>query len=119
MHKVMIIEDDPTMLDLLTTLLQIEGFEVVRMGEPQSIIQDISREMPVLILLDVHLENELSGFDVLADIKQNPPLENIKIVMSSGLDFSHRCKEVGADAFVLKPYMPDELINIINQQINE
>jgi DNA-binding response OmpR family regulator len=118
MQKVMIIEDDQTMKSLLITLLEIEGFEVTGVEDFTKII-DIAKEVsPDVILMDVHLKNEfgqeINGLEILQKLKQNSSTKDIKVIMASGLDLKHKSIEFGAKAFLLKPYMPDELINHIN-----
>jgi DNA-binding response OmpR family regulator len=121
MSKVLLIEDDKTMLDLLETLLEMEGFEVAILQECDSIISTIKDEEPDLILMDVILhqsgEEDVSGFDLLHQIRQNGELKDTRVLMSSGIDFTYRCHIEGADGFILKPYMPDDLIERIKQTL--
>lgn len=113
----MLVEDDPTMLSLLNTLLKIEGFEVVNLTELDTPIDLIKREMPDLVLIDVHLKH-YNGFDLLNQIRNDERTRLIPVVMSSGMDFTQKAEVKGANAFILKPYMPDELIQIIHHQIS-
>ncbi len=119
MHRIVLVEDDPTMLSLLQTLLQMEGYEVIK--NPKETIEDILElfraEKPELALIDVHLRNA-SGFDVLRGVKQAPELKDTRVLMSSGMDFSAECLAQGADGFILKPYMPDELIRKIHEMVS-
>ena len=69
----------------------------------------LHREQPALILLDVHLR-QFNGFDLLYCLRQDADVKDIRVVMSSGSDFSDRCLAEGADGFILKPYMPEDLI---------
>lgn len=117
MPKVMLIDDDENMLSLLDTLLALEGYEVSKLGGDQSLegpeIQyAIGREEPDLLMMDVHLNqvNGLDGFDLLRKLRRAPDLAGMKILISSGMDFSDKCIREGADGFVLKPYMPEELL---------
>lgn len=118
MRKLMLIEDDETMLSLLRTLLQFEGFEVVVLNNEKNldeIIRTIRREKPEVILLDVYLRHH-NGFDLIDKIRQDPQLKDTRVLMSSGTDFRMQCIRRGADGFLLKPYMPDELINMIKEK---
>jgi DNA-binding response OmpR family regulator len=121
MAKVMLVEDEPTMLSLLRTLLQIEGFEVAQLERDDSldgIIDSIRREKPAAILLDVNLR-QVNGFDVLQRLRSDAELKPIRVVMSSGMDYQMRCAQEGADDFILKPYMPEELIKKIHNVTRE
>lgn len=117
MPKVMLIDDDKNMLSLLDTLLALEGYDVSKLGgdlslEGQEIRYAIRREKPDLLMMDVHLNqvNGLDGFDLLRQLRRDSDLAEMKILISSGMDFSDKCIREGADGFVLKPYMPEELL---------
>jgi CheY-like chemotaxis protein len=118
MSKVMLIEDDQTMLSLLTTLLELEGFSVsiFSTNNTEDISQVLSRDNPDLILLDVHLR-KASGFDILKRLRGDGNQNHLKIVMTSGTDLKSQCISKGADAFLLKPYMPAELVQLIHQNL--
>jgi CheY-like chemotaxis protein len=120
MPKVMVIEDDTNMYSLLQMLLEFEGFEVVLWdgGEDiQQIIEEICLEKPDLILLDVHLRH-MNGFEVLQKIKSDAELREVKTLVASGVDMTKRSKQEGADGFILKPFMPDELISEIQKTLD-
>lgn len=117
MHKILLIEDDMTMISLLRTLLQYEGFTVAHLRNDatlDSALDTIRMEKPDLILLDIHLR-EINGFDLLHAIQQNPDITQTRVIMSSGMDFSQRCLSAGAHAFILKPYLPDDLMKTIHK----
>jgi CheY-like chemotaxis protein len=118
MKKIMLVEDDATMLGLLHILLEMEGFSVVNLQDdnPDQFIQGIRQEQPVLILMDVHLR-QMNGFDLLRKIKEEPEFKEMKVLMSSGIDFQDECEQAGADGFILKPYMPDQLIQRIHSLV--
>ena len=105
MPKIMLIEDDPTMLSLLKTLLQLEKFETVTLGEQENALDAIYRDRPDAILLDVHLAQG-NGVDLLREIRSDPSLHNIYVIMQSGMNLATECTAAGADNFLLKPYMP-------------
>lgn len=115
MPKVMLIEDDETMLSLLDTLLQIEGFTVVKLDGKAGIehmMETLRNEQPSLLLLDVYL-HEFSGLELVRQIRQDRSLDGIRVLMSSGMALREECLNAGADEFILKPYMPDDLIHSI------
>jgi DNA-binding response OmpR family regulator len=117
--KVMLIEDDHTMMMLLTTLMRFEGFEIAVLKNDESldiVMDDIRQEMPDVILLDVHL-GRINGLDLLSAIRQDDKTHRIGVIMSSGMDVNQRCTELGANAFILKPFMPEDLTQKIRQVI--
>lgn len=109
--KVMLVDDDRTMRTILRTLLELENYHVaVWDGLPGSdIIAQIRQEKPDIVLLDVHLR-EIDGLDILRGIRGDQELSDTPILMTSGMDVQDRCIDAGANGFLLKPYMPDDLI---------
>lgn len=115
--KVLLIEDDTTMLTLLQTLLEFEGYIASQMeGEDNldAIVEAIRKEKPSLILLDVHL-TQVNGFELYHQIKNDDELHDIRVIITSGMDFCERCQEEGVDGFLQKPFMPEELIQKIRE----
>jgi DNA-binding response OmpR family regulator len=118
-YKILLIEDDATMLKLLQTYLQFEGFEVIMPGKDDDLAQtmeSIRQELPAVVLLDVYM-HKFNGIDLLCVIRQDEVTKNIGVIVSSGADFGERCVEEGADSFILKPFMPEELIKSIHMVI--
>ena len=115
--KVMLIEDDRTMRAILKTLLELEKFTVSSWsGQPgEDILTLVSAEKPDVLLLDVHLRN-INGFDILRDLRANAELAPIHVLMTSGMDLKDQCLASGAEGFLLKPYMPDDLIQMLRAQ---
>lgn len=115
MPKVMLIEDDPTMRSLLSTLLDMEGYHVIvpDVESLDGIFKILQKKKPDLVLLDVNLRDG-TGFDLLQCINLDGDLNRTKILMSSGSDYSDECSKAGADGFLLKPYMPDDLIQLMH-----
>jgi DNA-binding response OmpR family regulator len=116
MLKVMVIENDPKMLSLLTTLLNLEGFAVKSPANHsiEELINAMVDERPEIALVDVNL-NTGSGLDLVRAIRQNPEIKDTCVLMSSGLSLKKECTQAGADGFIMKPYMPDELIKQIHK----
>jgi DNA-binding response OmpR family regulator len=114
--KVLLAEDDITMVSLLTTLLKMEGFHVVALHADEDIPAAVRREFPDVLLMDVHLLNQ-SGLDILEELRKSEDTSRTRVVMSSGSNVRDECINRGANGFLLKPYMPDELITILKQTI--
>ena len=86
MAKVMLVEDDLTMVSLLRTFLEIEGFEVATFSPGEDILGAIEKNDPDIILLDVHLKNigdvDIDGFELLAQIREDNQLKDKKIIIN-------------------------------------
>jgi len=116
--KILIIDDDRTMVYLLKTLLEMDGFEVAEAKNWDAILETVSIEKPDIVLMDYFLPN-MDGLDIISQIRATPELAETRIVMSSGMDVSDQCIAVGADAFLQKPYDPEELVEILKKDIGE
>ena len=116
--KIILCDDDPTMRSLLETLLGMEGYNAVSFIEStdEKFINFLLIEKPRAVLLDVHLTYS-SGIDLLVKIKQEDQLKDMFVLMTSGMDLKKECMEKGADGFLLKPYMPDDLISWLHSII--
>jgi DNA-binding response OmpR family regulator len=114
MTKVLLAEDDPTMLALLKTLLSMEGFQVAALEAEEDILSAMQREQPDVLLLDVHLSKQ-NGLEVLKKIRQDITLKKAPVVMTSGTDLTDECMNCGANDFLLKPYMPDDLVSMLKR----
>ena len=118
MKKILLAEDDPTMVSLLKMLLGLEGYLAVNItAENQDIIRLTRDEQPDLILLDVHL-GEQNGLDVVRELRKIKDIKRIKVIMTSGMNLKDDCQKAGADDFVMKPYMPDELLKKIRDSLS-
>jgi CheY-like chemotaxis protein len=110
MSKILLADDDRTIISLLKTLLSMEGFQVVVLaGKGSDLIEAVRREMPAIVLMDIFLGEE-NGIDFVRKLRQMPDLESTKVIMTSGMDLREECLAAGANDFLLKPYMPEELV---------
>jgi CheY-like chemotaxis protein len=118
MAKVLLAEDDASMLYLLKTLLTMEGYEVAVLDVHGDFVAGVRAEDPDVMLMDVHLAGK-SGIAMLQELRSQEDLKHTVIIMSSGMNLAHESRDAGATAFLLKPYMPDDLIRMIRQYTPE
>lgn len=109
--KVVLIEDDETMRTLLGELLRMEGYQVVSLGsiEPEdTVLSQLIEQEPDLVFVDVNVH----GRDTFTFVqKLRSKREAIRVLMSSGMPLEFESIKVGADGFLMKPFMPDELLS--------
>ena len=115
MNRVFLAEDDPTMVKLLETLLKLEGFEVVSIDLSTGDLLSLLREdIPQALVLDVNLPNQ-NGMDIVREMRKEEIFNDTNVVMASGMSLKYECLASGANDFLQKPYMPDELILILRK----
>jgi len=112
MPKILLAEDDETMVSLLKTLLTMEGFDVVGLDPNADVPAAVERENPAALFMDVHLGGQ-SGMEILEAIRKNSEMADVRVIMTSGSDTREECIRRGANAFLLKPFMPDDLLNLL------
>ncbi len=114
MTKIMLVEDDHTMRSLLKTLLEMEGFEVIfGPGQATALLEDLHKHKPDLLVMDVHLAGGINGIDLLDSIRQDNELKHTRVVMTSGMNYDEAALAAGADGFLQKPYMVDDLLRLL------
>ena len=116
MAKIMVAEDDQTMVTLLTTLLKMDGFDVIALDADEDVPTAVERDRPDLLLLDVHLSNQ-NGLEILDRLNRTKKGAGMHVVMISGLNVREECLRHGANDFLLKPFMPDDLITVLRKNI--
>jgi len=117
MPKIMVADDDMTMVSLLKTLLSMEGYQVIIADVNEDIPMAVQRDMPDALLLDVYLPSA-NGLDVLDRLRSDAETKKLPVVMASGLNLRDECLDHGANDFLLKPYMPDDLLRILKAQVS-
>ena len=117
MAKIMVAEDDQTMVTLLTTLLTMDGFDVIALDADEDVPAAVERDCPDVLLLDVHLSTQ-NGFEILDAIRSSNKRPRLHVVMISGLNVKEECMLHGANDFLLKPFMPDDLIKMLRKNIH-
>ena len=118
MFRIMLAEDDLTMVTLLKTLLGMEGYQVIALSvEDDDVFEAVCKDRPDVLLLDVHLPR-INGLDVLDQVRGDEKTRDLRVVMTSGLNLELECKNHGANDFLLKPYMPDDLLKILERNLS-
>jgi twitching motility two-component system response regulator PilH len=110
-RHVLVVDDSPTDRQLLTTLLQRQGYEVTTAVDGEDALEKATAEHPPLIVLDIILP-KMNGYQVLRQLKTAPETRNIKVILvSSKNQESDRFwgLKQGADDYIAKPY-PDEAL---------
>lgn len=117
MATILVIEDDPSFLDLLRLHLLSANHSVNAAENPEQGLHSLLENPPDLILLDLDLPY-LSGFEVLEALRGDPASHNIPVIIVTARsdDETHsRCKRTGVDGFLTKPLRSDRLIDVVGK----
>ncbi|WP_169569719.1 phosphate regulon transcriptional regulator PhoB [Sneathiella limimaris] len=110
--NVLIVEDEPSMVELLRYNLESEGFEVTSASDGEEAILSIEEQKPDLVLLDWMLP-KLSGIEICRRLRRDQEFRNLPIIMiTARAEETDRIRglDVGADDYVSKPFSPAELL---------
>ncbi len=116
--KILIIEDEKFLRNLVKRKLSVEGFVVVESIDGEEGLKKVKEEKPDLILLDLVLP-EIDGFEVLTRIKKDPSTSLIPVVILSNLGQKEEIQKglaLGAVDFLVKAYFtPDQILEKIKR----
>ena len=118
--KILVTEDSPTILGILKSVLGEEGYEVVGAADGQQALDLVRNEKPDLIILDLMLP-KIDGNKVCRMLKFDEKFKSIPIIMLTARakdDDEKLGKEVGADAYLKKPFQPEEVIDQIKKLLH-
>ena len=112
---ILLVEDSDVLRQGLKSLLEQEDYKVIAGGNGVEALEKMEETTPDLILADI-LMPEMDGFELLAQIKKSYP-EKTCIIMSQTHSHEKRAEELGADAFLAKPFYVDEIFEIVQRYV--
>ncbi len=110
---VLVIDDDPVARDLITRTLAREGLRVISAADGAAGIAAARRETPDLITLDVMMP-DLDGWAVLGELKADPELQDIPVIMLTMVDDKQRGLTLGAAEYLTKPVDRERLVQVVS-----
>ena len=111
-EKILIVDDDPDIRDVLRITLEAEGYQVLEAGDGEEALQVIRQSGPHLLIVDFVMPR-LNGREVCAVLKKDLLLRHLPIIMLTGKGETAdkvQGMEAGADDYVVKPFEPKELL---------
>ena len=105
-YKIMLIDDDPLMIALETTLLEAAGHDMTALQSTEDALPKIKSQAPDCVLIDVMMPG-IDGMQLLKQIRDDPGLSAIKVIMVSAKTFEYdqrAAMQLGADSFITKEY---------------
>jgi len=116
-RRVLVVDDERDVVDLLKTILQVEGFAVEIETDGRSALSRILNDPPHLILLDLMMP-DLDGFELLKLLRLDPRAASVPVLIVSART-AHQDQieslQLGADAYICKPFSPKELVRQVLQ----
>lgn len=125
MKKILVVDDDPDYQLICQTVLKGAGFQVTQALNGGDAIDALRKDKPDLILLDVMMSTVLEGVEVSKQIKSDPRLKGIPIIIISSISSSEYAgtfpddERVPIDAWLSKPIQPDTLLKTVRRFLGQ
>ena len=116
MPKVLVIDDDPVIVQLLRVNFEIEGFQVVSAADGREGFEKAKSTRPDLVLSDIMMPR-MDGLELVAQLKAHAATRSLPIILLSAKAQNAEVQQgldAGADDYVTKPFDPLELIDRVN-----
>ncbi|MEH6630773.1 MAG: response regulator [Halopseudomonas aestusnigri] len=118
-HTVLVVEDEPHIVDSLSFLMKKAGFEVFIARDGDAALRMVESRPPDLMLLDIMLPRR-DGFEVLKTVRSNQAWRDMRIILltAKGRDVDRlKGMELGADDFVTKPFSTKDIVRLVRQHL--
>jgi CheY-like chemotaxis protein len=115
--RVLVVDDDDVIRQLITVNLELEGFEVAAAVDGQDCLDKVKAFAPDVITLDIMMPR-LDGWEAADRLRADPETAGIKVVLLSARAQEadlQRGSRMGVDAYLTKPFDPDELIETVRR----
>lgn len=110
--KILLVDDDELILKVINRILSKEGYVVKTAANGKEALELIEKEKYDLLITDLMMPYS-NGFEVISRFKQHPNAEGVPIIVISSVGTENAVREglsIGADDYLRKPIMPDELL---------
>lgn len=126
-RSVLIADDDPDIVEAMKTVLEASGFDVLTAPNGQECLRKLRESKPDVLILDVMMTTETEGFHVAYEIRNDPQLRHIPVLMltaieqKTGMSFSPEEDEdyLPVEDFVSKPVEPEELVERVRALVDK
>lgn len=112
MQRVLIIDDEQMMVQLLTTVLEMDGYDVASASDPETVVSSLKAGIPEIVVIDYNLKSG-GGLDIVRWMRTKRRLRHIPIIVASGMEREDEALAAGANRFLLKPFDISELSDTI------
>ncbi len=120
MKKIMVVDNEPDIVDLTRTVLELGGYQVVTAYSGEECLRQLEKETVDLVLLDIMMPG-MSGWDVFNRI--NKKSKQVKVAFMSVLEISDKRKQVlldeGLADYIMKPFDKETLLNRVDKILTE
>jgi two-component system, OmpR family, alkaline phosphatase synthesis response regulator PhoP len=119
MARVLVVDDEPDVLLLCRLNLEQQGHEVFEAGNGEEALRVVRERRPDLIVLDLMLPG-VDGYGVLEALRSEGSTPGVKVLVLSAKSLQadrDRSRQLGAEAFLTKPFLPDDLCRTVDRML--
>ena len=120
-ERVLVVDDDAVIRQLISVNLELEGYEVHTAEDGQDALDKVRGVDPTVITLDIMMPR-LDGWETAARLRSDPDTAHIKVILLSARAQEadlRRGHGIGVDAYLTKPFDPDELVEAVRRLADE
>jgi DNA-binding response OmpR family regulator len=117
--EILVIEDDPSLAQLIVYMLSREGFETLSFADGEEGLDAVRRYRPKILILDLTLPG-MRGDEICRAIREDPELCGTFVVVMTALDdreARQRVRDAGANCYMCKPFDPSRLVDVIDDAL--
>jgi DNA-binding response OmpR family regulator len=119
--KILVVDDEKDARAMIETILSAEGHEVILAEDGVQALESIRNNLPDVMVCDIEMPN-LKGFDVLAELRENPLTSTLPIIFLTGrndVTALVQSMELNVNDFLTKPFAVEELIAAVDLQLKK
>jgi CheY-like chemotaxis protein len=116
---VLVVDDSPSVRRVVSNMLKSNGWDVQVARDGVEALEVIARERPAAVLLDIEMPR-MDGYELMATIRSQEQYRGLPlVVLTSRAASKHhqRAMQLGADAYIVKPYQPEELLSTVSNLV--
>ena len=120
-ERVLVVDDDAVIRQLICVNLELEGFEVHTAEDGQDALDKVKTVGPAVVTLDIMMPR-LDGWETAARLRNDPDTAHVKVILLSARAQEadlRRGHGIGVDAYLTKPFDPDELVEAVRRLAGE
>ena len=120
MASILIVDDSPTMRNLVKRLLEAHGHDVSEAGDGSSGLLSVVEKAPDLVVSDINMP-QMDGFQMIGSVRSSKSKSELPIVVlttETSNSSKEKLRDLGANAWVAKPFDDDVFIKVINQHLS-
>lgn len=117
--RILVVDDDPTLIKVVKPFLENHGYAVHVATDGEEGIEEIKKQLPELIVLDVKMP-KMNGYTFIFEMKKIPNASKIPvIVLTSKEGMAEIFKIEGVKEYILKPFKPEILLTAVNKHLEK